>query len=441
MRFDLALSTLLVSLSLTACLEPIPDDTITPPGTGTLSGIVRDGCKASPLQNATITIGSRSATSDKAGHYELAGLPAGAHTARIATASYETQDKTVQITDGATTTLEVELLPQLAKLPDSAQLDVLFVVDNSGSMEQEQQALVEAFPSFMQELGASGTLLDLRVGVISTDLGAGNYSLPSCEVTGGDGGKLQNAPRLAGCTAPTDRWIETNAAGSNVPAGTPEQAFACIATLGTRGCGFEQPLAAVLRAVDPSLNINPGFLREQATLAIVVLSDEDDCSAKNSQLFDPQQQALSDPLGPLTSFRCFEFGLTCDVNDRNVAGVRENCVPADDKGWLEAVAGVGGVIEKLQAIKTRPGSLFFGVIGGPTNPVIVAKDGPNPVLKPSCQTQNGFAVPALRLKTVVDAFAPRSSFDSICGNDFSAPLRSMAKKIVATALTNVCTQP
>ena len=48
---------------------------------------------------------------------------------------------------------------------------------------------------------------------------------------------------------------------------------------------------------------------------------------------------------------------------------------------------------------------------------------------------------ALRLAKVVEAFAPRSSFDSICGNDFSAPLRSMAKKIVATALTNVCAQP
>src|SRR4051794_28884306 len=45
-------------------------------------------------------------------------------------------------------------------------IDVLFVIDNSGSMEQEQQNLIANFPQFIHVLDASG--LDYRVAVTTT---------------------------------------------------------------------------------------------------------------------------------------------------------------------------------------------------------------------------------------------------------------------------------
>jgi len=125
-------------------------------------------------------------------------------------------------------------------------------------------------------------------------------------------------------------------------------AFQCIAKLGTQGCGYEHSLESARRALDPQSNINPGFLRDDAFLAIVFITDEDDCSARNPQLFDPTQAALTDPLGPLTSFRCFEFGITCDINDRNKMGPRHNCVPAQDWLWTSRP------VTSISSARSRP---------------------------------------------------------------------------------------
>src|ERR1041385_8192526 len=57
--------------------------------------------------------------------------------------------------------------------------------------------------------------------------------------------------------------------------GTLEDTFTQIANAGTNGCGFEQHIEAVKRA----LNNNPanaGFLRPTAYLAVILILDEDD---------------------------------------------------------------------------------------------------------------------------------------------------------------------
>jgi hypothetical protein len=293
--------------------------------------------------------------------------------------------------------------PDLPKPTPGQPVDVLLVIDNSGSMEQEQEELLKEIGKLVEGLrDGTGKLPSLRIGVITTDLGAGNYSLPSCEVTLGDQGKLQNAPRIAGCSGPNNPWIQfeenvaINVSGASPTVSALRDTINCIGRVGIQGCGFEFTLESARRAVDPVSNINPGFLRQGAALLVVFISDEDDCSARNPQLFDPQQQGMSDPLGPLTSFRCFEFGIKCDINDRDTVGDRKNCKPAYD--WLYPVddyiaffAGLG-----------RPVAMA-GILG-PRSPVTVGKDGNNPVLKPSCQGANGVGVPAIRIHTLIDAF-------------------------------------
>jgi len=321
-------------------------------------------------------------------------------------------------------------------------VDVLFVVDNSNSMAEEQQNLAQNFPKFIQKLEQAG--LSYHVGVVSSDVGAGNYGLPSCELAGGDGGKLWNNPMVAGCYPPKDPWISKVNGVTNLTGGDVTSAFSCIAQIGTGGCGFENTLESARRALDPALNVNPGFVRKDAALAVVFLTDEDDCSAQKPQLYDSNQSSLTDPLGPLTSFRCFEFGVKCDINDRTVAGPRKSCQP--DYDWLYKVADYGTFFKGLKP----PGRMMLAAIAGPEQPVEVGMDGQNPVLKPSCQSVNGKAAPAIRIKALMDSLGAYGLFNmgqdasgnqvpvDICSNDFSPALSFLGDLVTTKVLTSWC---
>ena len=362
------------------------------------------------------------------------------------------------------------------------EVDILFVIDNSGSMEQEQKNLAKQFPKLIEALQSEklgNKLPNVRIGVVSTDLGAGNYNLPSCETSGGDAGKLQNRPQIAGCTAPKNPWISYHEGITNVPgSGTNaiakvRDAFSCIAQLGVQGCGYEQPLEAARRALDRQVNVNPGFLRTDPLLAVIFITDEDDCSASNSGIFDPSSSGLTDQLGPLTSFRCFEFGVNCQCAggkcDRTTMGARKNCVPGG-----KYLHGVQRYVDFFKNLKRTPDGksneqrVIMAAIAGPTSPVGVGTSDGKPALKASCQSTLGTAVPAIRLKSVVHSFAKKLSakeileikdgtsnkpyfvdhsgvhreenFTSICNSDFSSALERVGKSIVG-ALGTMCLNP
>ncbi|MCB9670608.1 MAG: hypothetical protein H6734_14105 [Alphaproteobacteria bacterium] len=131
-------------------------------------------------------------------------------------------------------------------------IDVLFVVDNSCSMEQEQANLAQNFPQFMNYFLGSG--IDYHIGVISTDM-----------VTGSQAGKLQSAQGY--------RYIDEETPN-------PTNVFAQMATVGADGNWEERGRDAVytaieLRGDDPT---NVGFYRPEAGLELVFVSDEDDVS-------------------------------------------------------------------------------------------------------------------------------------------------------------------
>lgn len=290
------------------------------------------------------------------------------------------------------------------------QLDVLLVIDSSYSMEQEQQTLRDGLTKLVESLLTpqfGGGLPDLYLGVVSTDLGAGSYpDVPSCSVQGGDGGKLLYESQVSGCHGPQSPWIMAIEDATNIPNCAPGdsvqcviETLGCIARLGTHGCDYSMPLEAAKRALDPKLKLNPGFPRPNALLAVVFITDEDDCSAAKTELLDPRQQGLSDPLGPLTPFRCFEFGVRCDVNDRNTAGERKGCAPAYD--WLHTLERYETFFRSLKKHEDR---VHLVAIAGPTSPVVVGKNSDGPTLEPSCKSASAVATPALRLGKLVEAF-------------------------------------
>ena len=76
----------------------------------------------------------------------------------------------------------------------------------------------------------------------------------------------------------------------------------CVGRAGIFGCGFEQQLEAAYTALTtqsgPGMP-NEGFLREDSLLAIILVTDEDDCSTNDVEMFNPSR----DDLGPL-NVRC-----------------------------------------------------------------------------------------------------------------------------------------
>jgi len=308
-------------------------------------------------------------------------------------------------------------------------IDILFVVDNSGSMAEEQASLQQNFNRFVNVLSnIEGGRPNLHMGVISTDVGAGAFQISGCSGSGDNGG-LQNAPRNAGCSPPAGQFISdiANADGTRQQNYTGDlvDTFGCIARLGIDGCGFEQPLESARRALNGINAQNAGFLRPNAFLAVIFITDEDDCSTENTQMFDTTQNSIDEPLGPLSSFRCFDFGVTYNPDNPRATGAKTDCVPREDSEYM---FGVQEYIDFFKDLKEDPSMVIVaGIIGNPT-PVIVGTDmNGNPKLEPSCQSASGTADPGVRMKVFLDAFPQRNTVTTICNEDLSDALTVIAE--------------
>ncbi len=334
---------------------------------------------------------------------------------------------------------DYKVVAQLLPEPNP-NIDILFVIDNSGSMYDEQESLAQWANEYLFGVLALevGNLPNLHIGVISSDIGAGP-EIASCQANG-DNGILQNQPRVEGCTGPIDRYIRdvANPDGTRDRnfSGELAETFGCIAQLGDSGCGFEQPLEAMRRALDGSNPDNEGFLREDALLAVVFVTDEDDCSAFDSRLFSMDQ---SDPaLGPFTSFRCFEHGVECAEDDPRAPGTKTECRATGS----DYMSGVEEYIDFLRGLKTHPAMVTVAGIFGDSEPVRVELDPStgHPLLAASCigTVNGGQAGPAIRLSRVLDGFPGRSQHASICNDDLAGPLESVASVVGGTAARSPC---
>jgi hypothetical protein len=292
-----------------------------------------------------------------------------------------------------------------------SKVDVLFVIDNSSGMAQAQDALVKGIGAFIGRLELARA--DWRLGVISSDLGVSPFTGPGCMALGGDGAELQNLARQPGCTPPKARYITR----SNVK--DPAAAFACIAVLGEGGCGFEQPLAATLRAIDPTQApaVNKGFLRDEALLMVVWVSNEDDCSAEDARLYDPDNVTL----GPYASYRCFAHGVTCSGS--GAGGVLTGCASSG-----KLLLTVPTALARLRTLKPL-GSLVLVALVGPPTPVKIEGAGASKKVGPSCASSVVQAKPAIRFAELLKAFGADGVQASICGADLGLSLAQATTRL------------
>ena len=195
------------------------------------------------------------------------------------------------------------VLPGDAVMPDpssgAGSVDLLVVIDDSNSMTRGQDFLLNYVGGVVYDLTQNRGVHDVRVGVVSTDLGTPGSVIPSCVGPSGDDAVLNPRARGAATTIrplpdvaglcdgiASAPWIEVTS-DTNPMVGLAMST--CHMALGIGGCGLEQPLEASLRALTTQSaagRANAGFLRPDATLAILLLTDEEDASVRDCRYHD-----------------------------------------------------------------------------------------------------------------------------------------------------------
>lgn len=138
-------------------------------------------------------------------------------------------------------------------------VDILFVVDNSGSMADEQAKLGDRIKNFLSHLDG----VDWQLGITTTDVSNGSYGLRGSLLTWeGTGSKIltKDVTNFEKTFLKTVVRKETSDCSHDCPSGD------------------EQALKAVMLAMDKRNSTNAGFFRLNADLAVVFLSDEDEMS-------------------------------------------------------------------------------------------------------------------------------------------------------------------
>lgn len=342
------------------------------------------------------------------------------------------------------------------------QVDLLFMIDDSGSMAEEQRAIGREIPRIVEILTTgnlpNGTHVaparSLHVGVVSSNMGIGSSPTQgTCHPGLGGDGLLVPAGACTGASANGSRGSIFDFQPATGDATAFSAAVACVASLGTNGCGYEQQLEAVLKAVSPSAptewtaesyvaptfwglagptfghggpgGANETFVRPGSVLAIVLVTDEDDCSASDPALF-----AADAP----SELRCARFRSMQHSVERYVDG--------------------------LVGLRAQPSQLVFAAIVGiprsspetsglteaelldlPDMEETENEAGDN--LEPSCEAANpanGVAYPPRRIVQVAEGLRERgasTSLHSICDADFRAAADDIVERI-SGALGTAC---
>ncbi|MBK9036619.1 MAG: hypothetical protein IPL61_36115 [Myxococcales bacterium] len=324
-------------------------------------------------------------------------------------------------------------------------IDILFIVDDSGSMIEEQAGLTANFPAFINVLNTiEGGFPDAHIGVVSTNVGTGGVNIGGCSSASqpqGDDGNLQTNA-CAGLTAAYIEDIQlADGTRQRNYSGDLSMLFGCMARLGTTGCGFEAPLESAYRALQPGKNA--GFLRPNALLALIFITDEDDCSTKgDGQLFGDPNGTIASPLGPRTSFRCTEFGVECpnDTNPR-AFGTRTGCQPRTNSQYMKDVQPYVDYFKSLKPDDDKK-VVVAGIIGNVDDQSSITvgpdpDDATRPALLASCSSASGNAVPAIRMKSFLESFPTRNTTTTVC-NDNLADAMTQIADLLKLAVGNPC---
>ena len=298
--------------------------------------------------------------------------------------------------------VEIETSPRLG----SNGVDILWVVDDSPSMREEQVELGARFDEFITAL--ADLQADFHMAVVTTDrndgglfqTGPGPLQSLRCEATPSDLEYCENLrleePFLVG----DDYLVDADNPSAGFSTEELAADFRCIASAGDCGGAFERGLEMLKLSLSDDLGpANSGFLRDDAFLVVIFLTDEDDCSNNDA------------------------FSITRD-DDCYAQETREQLVPVQAY-YDDLVALKGGDESRV---------LIAGLIGPDDNLALqsyeeLGQNGP----RFSCisQLQEGAgaanARDGERYRALIDLVGSRGIEESICQGDFSNALNNIGE--------------
>jgi len=271
-------------------------------------------------------------------------------------------------------------------------VDFVFVIDNSGSMEDEQNNLIQSFPGFMETIQSTLQGQDHHIMAVDTDGLFGDQGVqqwpcspdPDCCIDG-----CTQYPAGVCNGHPCFEWTECDKAIGGGRVSTPLNepcdiqggnrymidgqpdltgTFECMARVGMNGDGMEVQMEALLTALGP-LNApgecNEGFVRDDAVLVIVLITDEED---------DPTDQ-----------------GIDYDENS-----------PGDPAQWKQTVVEIKNGDANAVVV--------LGLVGDP--------DLPGGLCQPLQGTSPVGAEASPRLRQFVELFGGHGIWASVCSPDY-----------------------
>lgn len=394
-------------------------------------------------------------------------------------------------------------------------VDVLLMIDNSGSMSDEQRKLAGVLDQLVGALSSgqaksardSGKRLEfppvesIHIGIVSSDMGVnGAQPQKSCGALSflpterdpagtvtfqskpfGDDGILQTSTAVAqqgiwqsaipgetpvqlvqgdpSCAEvslpPGQRYLSYEAGVSSVA--ETVHAFSCLAKLGKNGCGLEQQLEAALKALTPSdsdlrfsndthghgtardgskvSGLNGGFLRDDAILVVVFVSDEEDCSSpdENRAIFNALDTTIPGEINVRCGLR--ENQSLLHPVSRFVDGLRalkptayqNRLVVASVVGVPLATSTGSGVhvgSSNLDALLERSDMQFQARLNA-------AGTADEPVPACSSDQGHGTAAPGRRFVELSKEFGDNGLVASICENDYAPVIQAVAGQVGA----------
>ena len=194
---------------------------------------------------------------------KISNLPQGNYTFTVE-ASDDLQNVSVKSIQWQVNSLYKNLTQEIL-VNDYRKIDILFVIDNSGSMEYEQKSMAQRTSQFLSLLRG----LDFQIAITTTD--PRNISL-------GDG-------RLV----PIKRDAGGYIIDSNQEISSAQTQLSQTLQRSEVGSGSEQGIRSVYRAIERYKNNESNlrsFFRDHAQFAVVLISDEDE--SDNTTKNDPQ---------------------------------------------------------------------------------------------------------------------------------------------------------
>lgn len=319
-------------------------------------------------------------------------------------------------------------------ISSSSEVDILFVMDNSRSMVGEQTAIGKSFERFAGVLEEKFGKGKYRIAVITTGMEsedcqrcpADKPEVYSCINETGENGRFQD--RIGRNVGDTDdpKYEFRTDASCRVITSDNKSCFYDKAKeegtvfVGVRGCGYEKGLEPMRKALSSPLidGLNSNFVRRNATLAVVVVTDEEDCGDNGD---------INEGISGMSARICYYASKGIDHNEST----------ADPKGKPYALTPVKEYYDFLIGLKGGQKSMvkFAAIIG--------VKDADNPsdttieyvgngkveeaCTTPGCSGSYCKASPGTRYVQLAEMFGLNENglVDTICQNDFSETMEEL----------------